>query len=73
MRSNDPVSRDRIDFDQKFAGLRRAIELEQVELEEGKSSDKLAALQEKWRDVIKESPPLPEGIYGLALKQMRGE
>ena len=56
-----------------FAGLRRAMELAEIELAEGKKSDNLIALQSQWRDVIRESPPLPQFAYDRAVKQIQLE
>jgi hypothetical protein len=56
-----------------FAGLRRQIEEALVKFAENEPLENLSAIQSHWREVIKESPPLPGRMYRRAVKQLWAE
>jgi hypothetical protein len=57
--------------------LRRQLEAERAKLEDGKPSKDLSknlvVIQSQWREVIKDSPPLPQRMWRRAKKQLEGE
>lgn len=68
--SMDKRSTQHINAAADFQSLRRKIEEELVMLQEGMKPENYDVIREKWHEILKASPPLPQRIHDKTKSEM---